>query len=256
MVSCSSKSTIRPGDTIEVAFEKSMAQFQNEKYNDAARSFETVLSIGRGTQIAQDAQYYLAESYYNDRQYLIAATEYRRFATNYPRADRVAEVQYKEALSHYQMSPRYNLDQTDTYQAIELFQLFLRRYPNSEFADSARDYVDELRNKLALKDYRAAELYLRIKRYEAAAIYFGMIIEQYPDSRWAEPALSRQIESYVAYADNSIRERQEERYQKAVDSYHKYLQIYPRGENRSKAEEYYSQALKGLEPFVQASAGS
>ena len=254
IVGCSSRSTIRPGDSLEVAFEKSMAQFENGRYGDAAQSFETVLSIGRGTQVANDAQYFLAESYYHNRQYLIAATEYRRYATNNPRSPRRAEVEYKEALSHYQMSPRYNLDQTDTYRAIELFQLFTRRYPDSEYAQAARDHIDGLRNKLAQKNFRAAELYLRTNRYEAAAIYFGLTMERYPESRWAERALAKQIESYVAYADNSIRARQEERYQKAVDTYYRYLQIFPRGENRSRAEEYYSQALGGLEQFVQASA--
>lgn len=254
MMSCASKSTIRPGDSLEVAFEKSMEQFENGRYNDAARSFETVLSIGRGTQLARDAQYYLAESYYNDRQYLIAATEYRRYATNNPRSNRRSEVEYKEALSYYQMSPRYNLDQTETHRAIELFQLFVQRNPNSDYVQPAREKIDELRNKLAMKNFRAAELYLRINRYEAAAIYFGITMERYPESKWAEQALAKQIGAYVAYADNSVTARQQERYEKAIDSYHRYIQIFPRGEHRSLAEDYYGQALSGLEPFTEATA--
>ncbi|MEX0779211.1 MAG: outer membrane protein assembly factor BamD [Balneolales bacterium] len=254
MASCASKSTIRAGDSLEVAFEKSMEQYENEKYNDAARSFETVLSIGRGTQHARDAQYYLAESYYKDRQYLIAATEYRRYATNYPRTERRPEVEYKEALSYYQMSPRYNLDQTETHRAIELFQLFLQRNGNSEYADDARDNLENLRNKLAEKQFRAGELYLRIGQYEAAAIYFGLTMQDYPESRFAERALAKQIESYVVYADNSVTNRQEERYDKAVDSYHEYIQIFPRGEHRDTAEHFYGRALDGLEPFTEATA--
>ncbi|MEX2640743.1 MAG: outer membrane protein assembly factor BamD [Balneolales bacterium] len=252
---CASKSTIRPGDTLEEAFQKSMMLYEDERYSDATQAFETVLSIGRGTQTARDAQYYLAESYYNSRQYLIAATEYNRYATNYPRSERRNEAEYKEALSYYEMSPRYNLDQTETYRAIELFQLFVQRNPNSEYVEQARNNIDELRNKLAKKKYRAAELYLRIKNYEASAIYFGMIIEQYPESRWAEQALANQIRAYVDLADNSIIARQEERYEKAVDSYHKYLQIFPRGEHRNVAEEYYSRAMDGLSEFSEPTAG-
>lgn len=254
MVSCASKNTIRPGDSLEDAFEKSMALYDNERYGDAAGAFETVLTIGRGTNIAQEAQYYLAESYYNDRQYLIAATEFRRYATNYPRSERRREAEYKEALSYYEMSPRYNLDQTETYRAIELFQLYIQRYPTSEYIEQSRERIDELRNKLAQKNFRAGELYMRVRSYEAAAIYFGVTMERYPESRWAERALANQIGAYVAYAENSISERQEERYEKAVESYHQYLQIFPRGEHRDLAESYYGQALDGLEPFTEATA--
>ncbi|MEX2404450.1 MAG: outer membrane protein assembly factor BamD [Balneolales bacterium] len=254
MISCASKSTIRPGDSLEVAFEKSMEQYENERYGDAASSFETVLSIGRGTQIADDAQYYLAESYYKNRQYLIAATEYRRYATNYPRSNRRSEVEYKEAMSYYHLSPRYNLDQTETHRAIELFQLFVQRNSNSEYVEPAREKIDELRNKLAEKGYRASELYHRVGHYEAAAIYFGLVMEQYPESKWSEQALANQIGAYVSYADNSVTDRQKERYDKAVESYHRYIQIFPRGDHRDDAERYYGQALDGLEPFTDATA--
>src|SRR5690606_32526714 len=82
IASCTSKSQIRPGDSLEVAYEKALRLYERERYTDATRAFETVLSIGRGTEIAEESQFLLAESYFKNRDYLVAASEYRRFYTN------------------------------------------------------------------------------------------------------------------------------------------------------------------------------
>ncbi len=243
---CRSSQHIRPGDTIEVAFEKAMSQYERERYSHAVRSFETVLSMGRGTEYAADAQFYLAKSHFHNRAFLSAASEFRRFARNYSRDERREEAEYMEAFAHYRLSPRYNLDQTETYNALDRFQLFVTRYPGTERARDAQVYMDELRDKLAKKKFHAAEMYMRIRQFDSAAIYYGLTVERYPGSAWAEIALVNQILAYVNYAENSVRERQQERFEKAVESYQQYLQIFPRGENRELAEGYHDRALDGL----------
>ncbi len=254
VVACGSRHSIRPGDTVDVAFEKAMGFYERERYSDAAQAFETVLSIARGTDLAADAQFYLAKSHYHNRSYLIAASEFRRFARNYTRDERREEAEFMEAYSHYQMSPRYNLDQTETYNALDRFQLFITRYPGTELAEQAIEYMDELRDKLAKKKFNAAEMYMRIRQYESAALYYNLTVENYPESKWAEPALVNKILAYVNYAERSVRARQQERYEKAIESYQQYVQIFPRGDGRSKAEEYYDRALMGLSEVSTATA--
>jgi outer membrane protein assembly factor BamD len=251
---CRSSQHIRPGDTIEVAFEKAMSQYERGRYAHAVRSFETVLSMGRGTEFAADAQFYLAMSHFNNRSFLSAASEFRRFARNYSRDDRRMESEFMEAYSHYRLSPRFNLDQTETYNALDRFQLFVTRYPGTERARDAQEYMDELRDKLAKKKFHAAEMYMRIRQYESAAIYYGLTVERFPGSSWAEEALVNQILAYVQFAENSVRERQQERFEKAVGSYQQYLQIFPRGPNRQLAEEYHDRALEGLSRVSTATA--
>ena len=246
MASCRSNELIRPGDTLEVAYEKAMMQFNAQKYNDAARAFETVISIGRGTDYGQEAQYYLAESYYRAGRYLLAASEYERYAQYHPDSERRQEVDFMEALCYYNLSPRYRLDQTYTRRAIEEFRLFRTRYPNADKADTAAEYIEELRNKLAHRDYNAADFYMRTSRYNSAAIYYGLVIDNYPESKWAERALVKQIEAYILYAENSVQSRQAERFEQALESYNTYLQLFPEGENRSEAEDLFDRAMEGL----------
>ncbi|MCH8523617.1 MAG: outer membrane protein assembly factor BamD [Balneolales bacterium] len=246
ILGCSSSRHIRQGDSLEVAFEKANNFYERGRFTDAARSFETVLSIGRGTEIAQESQYLLAMSYFNNREYLIAASEFQRYATNFPRSDRRIDAEFKQAMSYYRLSPRYKLDQSDTYRAIELMQLFIGRYPNTEQAQEAANLIDEMRNKLAQKEYSAGQMYLRIRQYQAAAIYFGLVLDMFPETKWAERALASQIDAYIQFAENSVPERQAERFQMAINSYETYIQLFPRGENRSVVEERVDRARQGL----------
>ena len=243
---CRNKDLIRPGDPLNVAYDKSLALYEEGKYGDAAYGFDIVTRMGRGTNYSKDAQFYLAESYYEDKQYILAASEYQRFISYYPRDEKREEVEYKLAMCYYQQSPRYRLDQSPTRRAIELFQLFNTKYPDSELVIESADRIDELRNKLARKAYEAGEFYLRTNRYKASSIYFDQVIDQYPESNWAERSLIKQIETYIIYADNSIPARQAERYNKAIENYEKFLQLFPLSEQRASAESLYLEAVDKL----------
>lgn len=243
---CRDKNVVKPGEPINVAFDKAMRLYDKGKYDSAAEAFEMVTRMGRGTNYARDAQFLLAESYFKDKQYLLAASEYERYLSYYPQDPKREEGEFKRALCYYKQSPRYKLDQTPTKKAIEYFQLFNNRYPDSEYVMESAKKIDELRSKLAHKTYEAAEFYLRTERYLAATIYYDLTIDQYPETEWAEKALIKQIYTYVAYAENSIKEKQAERYTSALDAYEKFLQLFPQSKQRGDAEKYHDEALLAL----------
>jgi outer membrane protein assembly factor BamD len=164
----------------------------------------------------------------------------------YPRSSILELCAFKEAKCYYELSPRYKLDQTDTEKAIEKFQLFVRRYQNAALADSAIALIDMMRQKLAHKEYDAGRLYKRLGQYQAAAIYFGLTMDKYPETTWAEKALSEQVHSFLLLAENSVPDKREERYQSVVETYEKYIQIFPRGPHRSEVETWVDQARVAL----------
>lgn len=247
--SCSNQELIQRTDSLDVAYNKAYDLYEEGDYRRAAQAFETIIQMGRGTDYAQEAQYYLAESYFNDGRYLLAASEYERHATLFPRSERREEMDFKEALSYYNLSPRYKLDQQYTRRAIDRFRLFNSRYPNSDRVDQAQKYIAELRSKLARKHFSSAQLYIRTDQYEAAIVYYDLTIDNYPESIWAERALVNKINAHIIYADNSIRERQPERYQGAVEAYETYVQLFPNGENRARAEDLVDEARQALSEF-------
>lgn len=243
---CKSSRLVNPGDTVQEVYQKGITKFEEGNYGDAAEIFETVTRVGRGSEYAQEAQYYLAESYFNQERYILAEAEYNRFITFYPRDSKRQEVDYKKALSIYHQSPRYRLDQSATRRAIEEFQLFNSRYPDSRFVTESADKVNELREKLARKYYESAQFYSRTDQYKAATIYYDLVIDRYPESKWAETALLKQIDTYNEYAVNSILNKQVERYNLALSSYEKFIQLFPQSDARSEAEAFRDKAEQGV----------
>ncbi|NGP89087.1 outer membrane protein assembly factor BamD [Fodinibius halophilus] len=246
LASCKNQQYIQRGDTLPTAFKKSMKLFQAEKYSEAASAFETVIQIGRGTDYGKKAQFMLAESYNEDERYLLAASEYERYISLFPRSEDRQIAQFKEAYCYYKLSPRYKLDQSYTRKAIEKFRLYNSRYQNSEKRQEAAQYITEMRAKLAKKHFYAADLYMRIDDYEAAITYYDLTIDQYPESIWAQRALVEKIKTYNIYAGRSIISKQKERYQKAVSAYETFIQLFPNGKYRSQADEHVDVARAAL----------
>ncbi len=244
--SCRNQALIKPGDSLQTAYKKAMQLYQSEKYSDAANAFETVIEIGRGTDYGQEAQFYLAESYFNNDRFLLAASEYERYISLYPRSDKRQQAQFQEAYCYYELSPRYKLDQKYTRKAVEKFRIFNSRYPNSEQVDKADKLIVELREKLAKKLYYSADLYMRTDQYEAAVIYYDLTIDNYPETVWAQRSLVDEINAYNTYAGRSVQSKQQQRYRKAIETYEKFIQLFPEGKYRSQAEKYVDEARAAL----------
>src|SRR5690625_7135436 len=101
---------------------------------------------------------------------------------------------------NYHQITIYRLNKTYTNQAINGFRLFLSRYPESERSDQAAEYINELIDKLAMRDYNAAEFYMRTNRYDAAAIYYNQVIDRLSGSASAVRRLIKQNEPNVVHA--------------------------------------------------------
>ena len=231
----------------EQAYQKGMELFEEEEYEDAIEYFRGVFEYGRGTEWAPNAQFHLARAYEERGRYLLAATEYNRFTQLYRNNERLPEAEYRRALMYYNESPPYKLDQTDTERAISNFQLYMQRYPNDDRVSDAEQKVQELRNKLARKQFEAGELYERRRMYRAAAFTYEEVFDQYPDTDYADRALAASVRTYVEYADMSVRQRQEERLESAVENYNRLAQVFPDSPHLREAERQYERAQERLE---------
>ncbi len=229
-------------DSPDDAFQKGMSFYERGKYQRAIEFFQGVFDFGRVSEQAADAQLYLARSYFEDKQYILAASEFTRFMELYRSDPRIEQAEYERAMSYYHLSPAYQMDQTETERAISYFQLFLDRHPNGEYADEAASRVTELREKLARKQYATGGLYEQRELYEAAAIAYESTFDKYPDTSWADDALVGAIRAYIAFAEQSITERQAERLQEAIDNYQRLVQIFPDSPLLKEAESLYERA--------------
>ena len=229
------------------AYQRGQEAFENRKYDRAIELMRATLDFGRTTEFADDAQLTLARAYRADKQYLLAGAEYTRFVDFYRTDPRVEQAAYERIQAYAELSPTYELDQTDTEQTIVYIRLFLQQFgTTSDYASSVGELLDELQEKLARKMYEGGRLYERRGLYEAAAINYGRVLETYPASEYADDAAVGRIRAQADYAEQSIPSKQAERYRTALQHYDQFVTLFPASPFVADAEVQYDRAYRGL----------
>jgi outer membrane protein assembly factor BamD len=180
---------------------------------------------------------------------IIASHYFRSFANSFPLSQHAEEFLFLAAYTKYLDSPRISLDQTATTDAIREFQIFTNRFPGSNRVEEANKLIDELRLKLEQKVYDQAMLYRNIGDYLGAITTFNNLINDYPDSDYLEEAYFQIVRSYSEFASQSIRERQEERFKKVIQSHQELLRNFPETRFKARSERLYNNAKSQLEFF-------
>lgn len=171
-------------------FDEGMKEYQEKHYLNATELFKTVVFNHAGESMVDTAQYYLALSYFGNKDYSIAAVEFNRLALNYPSSAFFTNAIFMRAASYYESTPgHYGLDQTDLQKSIEQFEDFLIDFPESELVPDAQAYLKAARTKMARKIYESAVVYKRIGGIAAAQKYYQIVIDDYTDTEYAPKAL-------------------------------------------------------------------
>lgn len=219
-------------------------KYYNEKdYYRATMLLEEVLPIIKGSKTAEDAQYYYAYAHYYQRKYVLSAHYFKQFYETYSRSKYAMEAQFMHAYSLYQESPITSLDQSATKEAISAMQLFINKYPYSEYKERAEHILDELQAKLEIKAYDNALLYFKLSDYKAAIIAFNNFQKDYPDSDLNEEISYWKLAAQFELAEQSIQSRQKERYYTTIEYYQNFIDKYPNSKFVDKAESIYETCI-------------
>ena len=162
--------------------------YQAGKYKKALVMMEQVVPQYRGKPQAEKLMFMYANTFYKLEDFYLAGYQFERFETSYPKSDSVEVASYKSAISYYELSPRFSLDQKETITGLEKMQSFVNKYPNTDKRAEINDKVAELRGKLEKKDFEVAKQYLRISDYKAAIAAYDNFISDHPGSKHRKDA--------------------------------------------------------------------
>jgi tol-pal system protein YbgF len=116
-----------PNQLYQLAYD----QLQRGSYSTARAGFQDLLRQYPTSDLASEAQFYIAESYNRERNASAADAAYGEVVTKYPASPRAATALYKRAVIQ---ADRANVDGART-----LFQQVVTRYPKSDEAELARE---------------------------------------------------------------------------------------------------------------------
>jgi outer membrane protein assembly factor BamD len=171
----------------EEAFDYAMENYQKGEYDEAISGFQRVIFNYPGVGLIDQAMFYMADSYFKDEDYLLAANEFKRVSAEFPDGPFAEKALYKLGLCYMELSYPYQLDQKDTRRAILSFGILLDRFPESAYADSSKERTAELRDKLARKEFESGYYYYKRKYYDSAIICFETMTDEFQGSRWLAP---------------------------------------------------------------------
>jgi outer membrane protein assembly factor BamD len=214
-------------DDPQKAFEIARRKFDRKDYVEAIDDFSVMKIRFSGSGIDDKIQYYIAESYFMQKEYIFAEYEYKNFIKEFSQSILYADALYKLGLTYYYLSPKYSLDQDYSKLAITEFLEYLDAFPQDKNVSDAEVKVKELRDKLALKDYTIAVNYMKLGNNRSAAIYFEDVYNNYIESEWAD-------NSMVGHAEALINGK---KYDEAAKVLEKFYKLFPKSDQKTKADQ-------------------
>ena len=168
--------------SIQDKFKIGMDNLTNEKYLKAQLDFKYVVMRGTGTELGDDAQYYLGEAFFRNEEYMLAIAEYEQLTRRMGFSPYVEDARFKICEAYRIESPKYYHDQEYTEKALQRYQEFLDDFPNSKFKEDVISSIKLLRKKLGRKLYETGILYMKLDEYESAKMTFQLVIDLYYDT--------------------------------------------------------------------------
>jgi outer membrane protein assembly factor BamD len=244
--SCSKFRRIEKSQDWRVKYEGALNYYNKKDYYKASVLFEQILPIVRGLPEGEKVQFYLAYCQFYDKLYLLASEQFKTFYETYGRSTLAEEARYMFAYSQYASSPKPNLDQTNSINAMAAMQEFLNRYPNSKFREQAVEVIFTTQAKLEKKGFDNAYQYYRMRSYKAAVVALNNFKNNFPDSKYVEEASYLVVAAEYKLAQQSIYSKQTDRYKAVVEHYKEFIDQYPESKFLKDAEKMYGESLEKL----------
>ena len=231
----------------EMKYEVAMDYYDRGDYNHALQLFDLLQAAYRNTPRGESITYRTAECYYKQQDYEIAAYYYNKFVGSYPFSKDAERAAYMNAYCSYILSPESGLDQTNTHAAIKHLKSFIERYPTSDSIPRVNQLIENLNEKLEEKDYNVCRLFYRMENYSAAITSFENMLKNHPNTKHREEILYDMATTYYDYAENSVPEKQRERYESCVEQCNTLSYLYPDSPYVAPAQTIAAKARKKLE---------
>ncbi len=245
-VSCSKFQRLQKSNSLVEKYDGAVKYYTDGDFYRAGLLLEELIPLLRGKAEAEQAEFYYAYCQYYQRQLLLSAYYFRKFYTTYPRSQFAEESMYMECRSLFELAPPDRLDQSNSVEALESIQTFLRRYPSSQYIDQINAYAAGLNEKIDIKNYNNAELYFKLRRYKSAVVALENYRKDYPDSPHLEEATFMKFKSQYEYARRSVKNKQLKRFYEALEYYRNFVDRYPNSAFLKDAENIYDNCINRI----------
>ena len=125
-----------PAPSADTLYSNGLRDITSGKYDLARSEFQDYLKFYGDTDLASNAQFYLGEIAYSQRQYSQAVAEYDKVLTNYPKSFKLAPARLKKGMALIELGQKSS--------GVKELREVVKRYPGTEEERRARARLKEL----------------------------------------------------------------------------------------------------------------
>jgi len=202
--------------------------FRHGRWSKAARALDRgLLIMDYADPRRSQGHFMMGEALFGQGNELQAVREFRRVADENAADPLAPDALVRAGDAYAELWGRPELDPTYGETAMTTYREVLERYPGSPAAQRASARILALQEKFALKEFKTAMFYFRLKAFDSAILGFRNVVATYPRTTIVPEALVKLVETYA---------RQE--YAEDLRDTCEYIQrffpaVYPRAEQRS-----------------------
>lgn len=236
-LSCKSQyEAMRESNDVPAKYKMAFDLFDAGKYSKAASMFESLKMAVRGTAQEDTVEYYTAYSHYCFGDMATAEQAFSSFVNTFPRSPFTDKARFMYLDCLYYATYRYELDQNPTYKALAAINEYLIDYPVNDYTPQCHAMIEDLEERLDRKEYESAKLYYTIEDYKAAHYALKLVLKENAENIYREDIMYYTAMAAYKYAQNSIHEKQRERYMTFTDDYFSFVSEYPDSNYRKELD--------------------
>ena len=170
-----------------IAFEKNDFFFASKKFSEAELNFDK-------DELAAKSAIMSSFSLYGINFYDEAVENLNRYLKTYPADKNVIYAHYLLTIIYFEQITDEKKDLKPLLEASKKIDLFLKKYPNTDYAIDLKFKKDLILNQLAAKELYVAKYYISTKKWVPAINRLKVIVEKYDKTIFIEEALHRLVE--------------------------------------------------------------
>ena len=209
LVACSTAigpSEAYKNETPQQIFQKGKVALQDKSYSEAIKRFEALDVQYPFNSETEQAQLYLIYAYYMKEEYAMAVASADRYIRLHPTGEHADYAYYMRGMANYYQNlgvveKMFSVDLatrdfTQIQKSYRDFNELIARFPHSQYAPAAHQFMVYLRNLMADHELQVAQYYYDRGAYVAAANRASNLVAHYQGAPAVLEGLRLMIKSY------------------------------------------------------------
>ena len=177
-------------------YQEAVIAMNNGEYFFASKKFKEAEEIMPKIEFAAKSSIMASYCLYLINFYDEANLYLERFVKRYPVDKNVSYAYYLLALNSYEQILDEKLDVTPLITSKKKIKIFIKKYPDTEYALDLKFKLDLINNQIAAKEMYVAKYYMKSKKWIPAINRLKLIVNDYNETIFIEEALHRLVEVY------------------------------------------------------------